>query len=271
MGATWVLLRGLGRESGHWGPFLQALKTAADGSEVVTLDLPGTGTRLHDTAPRTMRETVERVRDEASSRGLLRAPVLLFGISLGGMVAMEWASSHPGDLAGIAIAASSASDLSPLLKRFSLVGFGNVVLSRFTRDPERRQRRIAWLVSNRRDLRDRVVREWVQIERDRPVSFETIRAQMHAASRWRAPASLAVPSLFLVGRKDASFVPTARGPSHAATPPRSRSTPTPATTSRPTPPTGSPTTARAGHRGSSRPRVHRPALCVIRRLSSTYV
>jgi len=202
MGATWVMLRGLGRESGHWGPFLPALEAAAPDSEVVTLDLPGTGARLHDRAPRTMRETVDRVRDEASARGLLRERLLLFGISLGGMVAMEWASAHPEELAGVAIAASSASDIAPLLKRFSALGFANVVLNRLTRDPVRRQRRLAWLVSNRRDLRDRVVREWVQIERDRPVSFQTIRAQMDAASSWKAPASLRVPSLFLVGGKD---------------------------------------------------------------------
>jgi pimeloyl-ACP methyl ester carboxylesterase len=131
-----------------------------------------------------------------------RAPVLLFGISLGGMVAMEWAANHPRELAGVVIAASSASNLAPLLKRFSLEGIATVVLNRLTRDPERRQRRIAWLVTTRRDLRERVVREWTQIERDRPVSSATLRAQLEAATRWRAPASLRVPSLFLVGGKD---------------------------------------------------------------------
>lgn len=202
MGASWVLLRGLGRESGHWGPFLPALASAASGSDVVALDLPGTGTRLRDGAPRTIRETVDRVRDEAESRGLLRSPVLLFGISLGGMVAMEWASRHAGEVAGVAIAASSASSVSRLLERFSLAGIATVLRNRVTRDPERRQRRLAWLLTSRRDIRDRVVRDWMQIERDRPVTFATLRAQIEAASRWRAPVSLPVPSLFLVGRKD---------------------------------------------------------------------
>lgn len=196
------MLRGLGRESGHWGPFLPAMKAASNGSEVVALDLPGTGTRLRDRAPRSMRETVDRVRDEARSRGLLGGRLLLFGISLGGMVAMDWANRHPEDLAGVAIAASSASNLSKPLERFSLVGIASVVVNRVTRDPERRQRRLAWLLSSRRDIRDRVVRDWMQIERDRPVSFATLRAQIEAASRWRAPGSLPVPSLFLVGRKD---------------------------------------------------------------------
>jgi pimeloyl-ACP methyl ester carboxylesterase len=118
------------------------------------------------------------------------------------MVAMEWANSHPEELSGAVIAASSAPDLAPLFKRFSLRGFWMLALNLLTRDAERHQRRLAWLVSNRRDIRDRIVREWTQIERDRPVSPAAIRAQMDAARRWRAPASLRVPSLFLVGRKD---------------------------------------------------------------------
>jgi pimeloyl-ACP methyl ester carboxylesterase len=149
-----------------------------------------------------MRATVDRVRDEASSRGLLRAPLLLFGNSLGGMVALEWAASYPEELAGVAIAASSASDVSPLLKRYSALGFVLTLTNRFLRDPERRQRRLAWLVSSRRDIRDRIVKEWIEIERARPVSFTTIRAQMGAASNWKAPRSLGVRSLFLVGLKD---------------------------------------------------------------------
>jgi pimeloyl-ACP methyl ester carboxylesterase len=196
------MLRGLGRESRHWGPFLPAFRAAASNCDVVALDLPGTGTNLRSKAPSTMREMVESVREEASSRGLLGAPLLLFGISLGGMVALEWANSHPEDLSGVVIAASSAPDLSPLLKRFSLAGLGGLLLNMLTRDPERRHRRIARVVSNRPDIRDRVVREWMQIERDRPVTSATVRAQMNAASHWRAPASLRVPSMFLVGRED---------------------------------------------------------------------
>ena len=199
---TWVLLRGLGRESGHWGSFLPALRSAASGCDVITLDLPGIGTRLHNTAPGTMRKTVEPVREEASSSGLLRAALHHFGVSFGGMVAMEWANTYPGELSGVVIAASSAPDLAPLLKRFSLVGFAVLPLNLLTRDPGRRQRRIAWLALNRRDNREQIVREWMRIERDRPVSLATIRSQIDAASHWKAPAWLRVPSLFLVGRND---------------------------------------------------------------------
>jgi pimeloyl-ACP methyl ester carboxylesterase len=198
----WVLLRGLGRESGHWGPFLPALAAAMPSREVVALDLPGTGSRLSERGPRSMREIVDRVREDAASRGLTRAPLFLFGISLGGMAALEWAGSHPEEVAGVVVAASSAPDLSPMLRRLTPWGFVAVALGRVIRTPERRQRILAHLVSSRRDLRESLVRSWAQIERERPVSPENLSNQLAAAARWRAPRSLAVPSLFLVGQRD---------------------------------------------------------------------
>lgn len=149
-----------------------------------------------------MRETVDRVREEAASRGLTREPLLLFGISLGGMAALEWAGSHPQEVDGVVVAASSAPDLSPLLHRFSAWGFAALAMSRAVRRPEHRQRILAHLVSNRPDLRESIVVSWAQLERDRPVSQASLRNQMAAAARWKAPPSLAARSLFLVGLRD---------------------------------------------------------------------
>jgi pimeloyl-ACP methyl ester carboxylesterase len=57
-------------------------------------------------------------------------------------------------------------------------------------------------LANRRDLWDATIRSWTQIDRERPVSVGTVRAQVASASRWRAPRSLEVPALFLVGQGD---------------------------------------------------------------------
>jgi len=200
--ATWILIRGLGRESGHWGPFLPALSEAMPDDGVLALDLPGTGARLDERPPRTMAELVEAVRDEAATRVEPGSPRLLFGLSLGGMVAMEWAARHADELSGVVVGASAAPDVAPIWKRFSPLGVAVVALNARTRDPERRQARLARLVLNRPDLRDEAVRSWAQIERQRPVSWATLRTHVGAAARWRAPRTLGVPALFLVGRRD---------------------------------------------------------------------
>ncbi|RYY52271.1 MAG: alpha/beta hydrolase, partial [Comamonadaceae bacterium] len=41
---TWVLLRGLTREAGHWGAFPDLLRAQLQsGTRVIALDLPGNG------------------------------------------------------------------------------------------------------------------------------------------------------------------------------------------------------------------------------------
>jgi pimeloyl-ACP methyl ester carboxylesterase len=199
---TWVLLRGLAREAGHWGPFLPAMTTALPDTDVLALDLPGAGTRLGDTWPESIGAAMEMVRSEARSRATPGAPLVLFGVSLGGMIVTEWAARHPGELSGVAVGASSAGNVSPFWKRMRPRGLFSIAMGALARDPETRQARVAPMLTNRRDLRDELVRSWAEIERQRPVSRATVAAQLTAARRWRAPASLEVPALFLVGRGD---------------------------------------------------------------------
>jgi pimeloyl-ACP methyl ester carboxylesterase len=199
---TWILLRGLGRESGHWGPFVPALAAALPEARIVTLDLPGTGSRLQERAPRTIGENVERLREAPELREARGSPTFLFGLSFGGMVAMDWGARHGEELAGIIVAASSSSDVAPLWKRFSPGGFYGLVLGLIDPDPRRRHGRMADLILNRDDVRAEAVRLWVQIERTRPITRDTLRAQMLAAGAWRAPSAISRPLRFLVGAND---------------------------------------------------------------------
>jgi pimeloyl-ACP methyl ester carboxylesterase len=201
-GLTLILLRGLSREAAHWGLFLPALAAAMPDAPIVALDLPGTGSRLPDRAPSTMAETMESVRAERVSRVTPGAPLLLFGLSLGGMVALEWAAQHPAEVAGLVVAASSAPDVSPFWRRIRPRALAVVATNMLARDPARNQARVARLVLNRHDLRDEAIRSWTEIEQQRPVSRATLRAQLTAAGQWRAPQALHVPALFLVGQAD---------------------------------------------------------------------
>lgn len=199
---TWILLRGLAREAGHWGRFFPAMTTAMADADVLALDLPGAGARLHDTWPESIGAAMEMVRSEARSRILPDSKVVLFGVSLGGMVVTEWAARHPGEVLGVAVGASSAGNVSPFWRRMRPRGLFAIVMGALAKDAAQRQARVAPVLTNRRDLRDQIVRDWAEIERQRPVARATVSAQLASARRWRAPASLGVPSLFLVGRGD---------------------------------------------------------------------
>ena len=95
---TWILLRGLMREQRHWGRFPGQLLEALPGAAIITPDLPGNGVHHRLASPTTVADMVEFCRLELQARGL-QPPYSLLALSLGGMVAVEWASRHPGELA----------------------------------------------------------------------------------------------------------------------------------------------------------------------------
>ena len=52
VGQNWLLLRGLARESGHWGDFVNQLQVAFPKATINTLDLAGTGQFHHQKSPK---------------------------------------------------------------------------------------------------------------------------------------------------------------------------------------------------------------------------
>ena len=95
---NWLLLRGLGRDSRHWGNFPSILESHLTDSKTFVLDLPGFGTERHRISPL----TVKRICDDTRSRwneikrqhsGLWN----LLSISFGGMVTMDWLNRFPSD------------------------------------------------------------------------------------------------------------------------------------------------------------------------------
>lgn len=201
--STWILLRGLARETGHFGEFTPLVRREMPEATVVPLDFPGTGTRLSEATPKTIGELVERLRDEAKAKVLPGKPLFVFGMSMGGMVAMEWADRYPAETSGIVVVASSASNVSQPLARFSLRGVGAAAANRFlTKDPFAREARMVRLLMHTRARHEEATKLWGEIARDRPLSGDAVRTQVRAAARWRAPEALKVPALFLVGARD---------------------------------------------------------------------
>ena len=48
---SWVFLRGLMRESRHWGEFPDQFRAALPHADIVTPDLPGNGAKRHLRSP----------------------------------------------------------------------------------------------------------------------------------------------------------------------------------------------------------------------------
>ncbi len=116
---TWVLLRGLTREARHWGELPQQLASINPGAgneQVVALDLPGNGEFCGQASPRSVRGMVVFARKQLLARGF-KPPYQVVAMSLGGMVAIDWAQQYPHEVARLVLINTSMRPFSGLSER----------------------------------------------------------------------------------------------------------------------------------------------------------
>lgn len=117
---TWVLLRGLTRAAGTWGEFphvfVNQLAKLQPGVRVMLLDLPGHGELRDRSSPSSIAALVEACRAELQRRGV-STPVHLLAMSLGALVASDWAARYPGEISAAVLINTSLRPFSPMLRR----------------------------------------------------------------------------------------------------------------------------------------------------------
>ena len=199
---TWVLLRGLSRGSGHWGDFADRLAFAF-GCPAHTIDLPGNGTLYRQRSPTRIDAMTEAVRARLQRTGVA-PPYHLFAISMGAMVAADWATRHPDELAAAVLVNTSLRPFSPLTQRLRPAALPLLLgLLRPGLEARRREATVARLTSRRAD-NDPVVTAWVALREAQPVSTGNALRQLLAAARFHAPQRApAVPLLVLASTRDA--------------------------------------------------------------------
>ena len=214
---NWVFLRGLVRESAHWDDFPDIFRAAIPSARVHLIDLPGNGRHWRLPSPLSLRETMEAVRSEAlaamrsqcKSEGDGLQPFYLFTISLGGMVAVEWATSHPAELAGAVLINTSLRGMSPLHQRLSLGIWPLIARIAATADVAKRERLIFELTSSLQDPNPRLIENRVAIHQCHPVQLKNVFRQLWAAACYHPPLEKPpIPLLLLNGKGDRMVDPT---------------------------------------------------------------
>jgi pimeloyl-ACP methyl ester carboxylesterase len=185
LGKNWILLRGLARESAHWGDFVPLLQATFPNAKITTLDLPGTGCFYQGESPKTIKAISEAVREQAQEQGLLEKPVTLLALSLGGMVTWEWLQNHPDDSCGAALLSTSFAGLNPFYERLRWQIYGKFFALMMERDPYKRELAIVQLVNNSRDRDGQIAQEWTQIQKQRPMRLKAMVNQMLAAATYQ--------------------------------------------------------------------------------------
>ncbi|POZ51872.1 alpha/beta fold hydrolase [Methylovulum psychrotolerans] len=184
-GQQWVLLRGLARESAHWGDFLPQLQAQFPAATITALDLPGTGQFCAQPSPDNIAAITEHVRAQAMARGLLAQPVTLLAVSLGAMVAWEWLQRYPDDCCGAVLMNTSFASLSPFYQRLRWQSYRQFAAALMQRDVYRRELGIVRLVGNRPGQYETVAQAWAAIQTARPLQVSNAIRQLRAAASYR--------------------------------------------------------------------------------------
>lgn len=200
--STWVLLRGLTRETAHWGDFPSTLQAAlGEGTRVVCLDLPGNGRQCWQPSPASVAEIAEDCQRQLAELGLA-TPVKLVAMSLGAMVAIAWARRHPGAVAGCVLINTSLRPFSPFHHRLRPSCYPALIAALLSRDMARREGIILGLTSNRPQP-PALLDAWHAAAHRHPVSRGNALRQLIAAARFNAPLTPpAVPLLVLASVGD---------------------------------------------------------------------
>ena len=208
LGQNWLLLRGLARESAHWGDFIPLLQATFPDANVTMLDLPGTGRFYKEASPRSIKAITDIVRRHALENRCLQQPVTILAISLGAMVAWEWMQRYPDDICGASLINTSFADLSPFYHRLRWQSYGKFVSLVIKRNLGNREKAIVQLVSNLRDQDDQISHEWEKIQNQRPISLNNSFRQIMAAASYR-PGNIKPkqPVLLLNGKGDRLVAP----------------------------------------------------------------
>lgn len=204
MSDTWVLLRGLTRERGHWGDFIPAFSRALpQGSTLLSPDLPGNGALHGQASPDKVADMVRAFRAGLAADGHA-PPYRLLAMSLGAMVAIEWARQHPGEVEACVLINTSVRPFSRFWQRLRPRNYLAILrLALIRPDASALERAVMRMTSRHPPAPQATLARWVALRHEHPVSLGNAWRQLRAAIGYQAPAHPPpVPLLVLLSAAD---------------------------------------------------------------------
>ena len=203
---SWILLRGLTREARHWGTLPQQLASALQApgpARVVALDLPGNGQFCQQASPTCVRGMTDFARQQLQATGL-PPPYRLLAMSLGGMVAADWAQRYPNEVTRLVLVNTSMRPFSNAPQRLRPANWLPLaLLAARWGDADYAERTIHQLTCNDVSARDDDMAAWLEIRKSAPVAAANAARQLLAAARFScAPAAPACGVLVLSSGAD---------------------------------------------------------------------
>lgn len=185
---SFLFLRGLGRNQFHWGD--QSAFKIALGQQVFFLDQPGFGTNMAVRSPASVPAITDSLNEQWEHLDSVepQSKKVLVGLSLGGMVAMDWVNRYPKAWDYLILINSSVKDLSPFWQRLKMQNYLSLIKISMMNDPAEREEAIFDITCNLAD-RESTLNWWLDIYKKYPPDIVDITNQLYAASKFKSPKS----------------------------------------------------------------------------------
>ncbi|WP_430462614.1 alpha/beta fold hydrolase [Thalassolituus sp. LLYu03] len=188
----WILIRGLIRARFHWGDFpQQLLNQLPAGTRLHTPEVAGNGERFAEKTPFSIHAMMHDVRQQCLQSGSLdHGPVVIVAISMGAMIAAEWARCFPGEIRALHLINTSFSNLSSPISRMRAGAFFGLWGAYLT--GQSLESAILRWTSNQPQTR--LAGHWEAYAESHPLSLRNALAQLLSASSFRGPEAAPCPA-----------------------------------------------------------------------------
>jgi pimeloyl-ACP methyl ester carboxylesterase len=199
-----LLIRGLSREKAHWDNFPEFI-TESIGLNVYCIDLPGMGEFNYLSSPINLHENTLFLRKRwLELKEKNSGEWIILGISLGGMVCLDWACNFNDDAKRFFVLNSSVKGISSLFERMSPFGLFKMSLALTSNGPS--QERHIFELTSVKESKSKIgvdtIDSWVNIRNKRPITKLNFFRQLISAMKYRAMKKKITNLTFLAGKQD---------------------------------------------------------------------
>lgn len=237
-----VFIQGMLKEQGHWGDFKSIIIDTFPHRECIFLDVPGSGELHFLNSPSSIRKMtlhlINQLEKYFNNRSNINAnliveasdKVYLVGLSMGGMIALDWASFAPERVESVIAVNTSISNFSSVFERLQPKAW-MIILSVFFSSLEEREKKIFELSSSLSSkysqhqlpintkklteqtsnidnvkaeevIKEKTVIQWVSLAKKNPISIRSGFNQLLASARFKLKIKPDVPITLITSVHD---------------------------------------------------------------------
>lgn len=172
------LILGIGRERRNWSTPLKVMQSAFPDYEIIVFDNPGMGEHCKMAVPASIDKNIDFLKERFDK--LKGEENYFIGWSLGGMLVAKWSQRFPKDMNGMVLITSSFGSLSTPWHRLKTLIILPVFIAIISKGKRRENGMFSSICKNEKN-RERLVNEWMEINKEKPVTAINIIRQLIAA------------------------------------------------------------------------------------------